>query len=130
MELVWDAITRGVKYKGTMKCFMVELFSSYKARENYTQSISEIIFDESIINPKSGEEYLPEEETKIKELIGSAWRDRSLAPPKLTYLANPYERFKPFLREFLPLIRKELGKIKKRVFANEIVNIEQENELL
>ncbi|CAG8720876.1 8827_t:CDS:1, partial [Ambispora leptoticha] len=52
-----------------MKCFMVELFSSYKARENYTQTISEIIFDEVIINPKTGEDYLEDEEGKIKELI-------------------------------------------------------------
>lgn len=72
MELVWDAITRGVKYKGVMKCFMVELFSTYKSRENYTQSISEIVFDESLINPKTGESYLEDEEGKIRELIGSA----------------------------------------------------------
>src|SRR3954454_7708118 len=129
MELVWDDITRGVKYKGTMKCFMVELFSSYKARENYTQTISEIIFDESIINPKSGEEYLAEEEGKIRELLGSAWRDRELPAPKLTYLANPYERFRGFMSEFLPVIRKDLSKIKKRVFAGEVVNLEQNNQL-
>ena len=131
IELVWDAITRGIKYKGTMKCFMVELFSSYKARENYTQSIWEIIFDESIVNPKSGEEYLVEEEAKIKELIGSAWRDRDLPAPKLTYLANPYERFRGFMKDFLPVIRKDLNKIKKRVFANEIVNLtNDQGELL
>src|SRR3954454_24064140 len=97
MELVWDAITRGVKYKGTMKCFMVELFSTYKSRENYTQTISEIIFDEALINPKTGESYLEDEEGKIKELIGSAWRDRNQPSPKLTYIANPYERFRPFI---------------------------------
>jgi len=51
---------------------MVELFSSYKSRENYTQGINQIIFDESIINPKTGEQYLEDEEGKIKELIGSA----------------------------------------------------------
>ena len=43
---------------------MVELFSSYKARENYTQTISHIIFDEAIINPASGEKYLEEEAEK------------------------------------------------------------------
>jgi len=51
---------------------MVELFSSYKARENYTQTISHIIFDEAIINPKTGEEYLEDEQAKIDELLGSA----------------------------------------------------------
>ncbi|CAG8461133.1 16965_t:CDS:2 [Gigaspora margarita] len=111
---------------------MVELFSSYKARENYTQTISEIIFDEAIINPKTGEEYLEDEAGKIKELIGSAWRDRINDPqPKLIYIANPYERFRPFMANFLPLIRKDLNKLKKRVFANEIVNLENEQgELL
>ncbi len=131
IELVWDAITRGVKYKSTMKCFMVELFSSYKARENYTQTISEIIFDEAIINPKTGENYLEDEEGKIKELIGSAWRDRNQPAPKLTYIANPYERFRPFMANFLPIIRKQLSKLKQRVFDNEIVNLENEQgELL
>lgn len=131
IELIWDAITRGVKYKGTMKCFMIELFSSYKARENYTQTISEIIFDEAIINPKTGEEYLEDEEGKIKELIGSAWRDRdNTPPPKLTYIANPYERFRPLLKNFLPIIRKQLTKLKARVFNNEIITLETENELL
>ncbi|RHZ36345.1 phage DNA encapsidation protein [endosymbiont GvMRE of Glomus versiforme] len=131
IELVWDAITRGVKYKNTMKCFMVELFSSYKSRENYTQTISEIIFDEAIINPKTGESYLDDEEGKIKELIGSAWRDRSQPAPKLTYIANPYERFRPFMASFLPVIRKQLTTLKKRVFSNEVVNLENEQgELL
>jgi len=51
---------------------MVELFASYKSRENYKQGISEIIFDEAIINPKTGEEYLSDEQDKIKELLGSA----------------------------------------------------------
>ena len=135
IELVWDAITRGVKHKGTMKCFMVELFSSYKSRENYKQGISEIIFDEAIINPKTGEEYLSDEQDKIKELLGSAWRGREnnppSLPPKLTYIANPYERFRPFMTNFLPLIRKQLSKLKQRVFNNEIVNLENEQgELL
>src|ERR1043165_4098844 len=80
IELVWDAITRGIKYKGTMKCFMVELFSSYKSRENYKQGITEIIFDEALINPKTGEKYLEDEEGKIKELLGSAWRGRENLP--------------------------------------------------
>jgi hypothetical protein len=128
MELIWDAITRGVKYKGTMKCFMVELFASYKARENYTQTISEIIFDEAIINPKTGEEYLADEEGKMKELMGSAWRDRGNAPPQLTYIANPYERFRPLLANFLPIIRKQLTKLKARVFQNEIVTLEIKDE--
>jgi hypothetical protein len=98
---------RGVKHKGVMKCFMVELFSSYKSRENYTQTINTIIFDEAIINPSSGEKYLEEEEEKIKELMGSAWRDRDNDPkPNLIYIANPYERFRPFMAEFLPLFRK------------------------
>lgn len=131
MELVWDAITRGVKYHGTMKCFMVELFSSYKSRENYTQGISQIIFDEAIINPKTGEQYLEDEEGKIKELMGSAWRERDKSAPKLTYIANPYERFRPFMVNFLPLIRKDLAKLKKRIFAQEIINLENEQgELL
>jgi len=131
MELVWDAITRGVKYNGTMKCFMIELFSSYKARENYTQTIKEIIFDEAIVNPKSGEEYLKDEEDKIKELIGSAWREREQPAPKLTYIANPYDRFRPFMANFLPIIRKQLNKLKERIFANEIIYLENEQgELL
>ena len=113
---------------------MVELFSSYKSRENYKQGITEIIFDEALINPKTGEKYLEDEEGKIKELLGSAWRGRENVPPaprpKLTYIANPYERFRPFMAGFLPVIRKNLGKIKKRVFANEVVNIEQGSELL
>jgi hypothetical protein len=110
---------------------MIELFSSYKARENYTQTITEIIFDEAIINPKTGEEYLPDENDKIKELIGSAWRDRdNTPPPKLTYIANPYSRFVGFMANFLPLIRKQLTKLKARVFNNEIITLENENELL
>src|SRR5438874_4593587 len=118
-----------------MKCFMVELFSSYKSRENYKQGISEIIFDEALINPKTGEKYLEDEEGKIKELLGSAWRGRENVPPtprpKLTYIANPYERFRPFMEGFLPVIRKDLNKLKKRVFAQEIVNLENEQgELL
>src|SRR5215468_3403247 len=98
-----------------MKCFMIELFSSYKARENYTQTISEIVFDEALINPNTGEKYLEEEEEKIKELVGSAWRDKSQAKPTLTYLANPYERFRGFMSEFLGVIRKDREKLKKRV---------------
>ena len=118
-----------------MKCFMVELFSSYKSRENYKQGITEIIFDESLINPKTGEKYLEDEEGKIKELLGSAWRGREnnppSPPPKLTYIANPYERFRPFMKGFLPVIRKQLSKLKQRIFANEIVNLENEQgELL
>ncbi|CAH1761992.1 10021_t:CDS:2, partial [Entrophospora sp. SA101] len=98
-----NAITRGVKYKGAMKCFMVELFSSYKARENYTQSISEIVFDEALINPQTGEKYLADEPEKIKELFGSFWS----------------------------VIRKDRLKLKKRVFAGEVVNLENEQgELL
>lgn len=124
MELVWDAITRGVKYNNTMKCFMVELFSSYKARENYTQTISHIIFDEAIINPKSGEKYLEDEQDKIDELLGSAWRDRDNdSKPSLIYIANPYDRFRPFMNDFLPLFRKDLTKLKKRLFTNEIVQL-------
>ena len=124
IELVWDAITRGIKYQGIMKCFMVELFSSYKARENYTQTISHIIFDEAIINPQTGEAYLADEEEKIKELLGSAWRDRENDPkPKLIYIANPYERFRGFLREFLPVIRKQRNKLLAQVLANELVRL-------
>ena len=130
MELVWDAITRGVKYNGTMKCFMIELFSSYKARENYTQTIKEIIFDEAIVNPKTGEQYLPDEEDKIRELIGSAWREREQPAPKLTYIANPYDRFRPFMANFLPIIRKDRERLKKRLFANEIINLENEQDEL
>lgn len=134
IELVWDAITRGIKYKGTMKCFMVELFASYKSRENYKQGIDYIIFDESIINPKTGESYLEDEEGKIKELLGSAWRGRENDPPtlqpKLIYLANPYERFRPFMNNFLPVIRKQLTNLKKKIFANEIINLENGKELL
>src|SRR5437016_4185254 len=105
-----------------MKCFMVELFSSYKARENYTQTISHIVFDEAIINPKTGEAYLEDEEEKIKELLGSAWRDRENDPkPKLIYIANPYERFRGFLREFLPVFRKQRNKLLAQVLANELV---------
>ncbi|CAJ0868626.1 1354_t:CDS:2 [Entrophospora sp. SA101] len=86
-----------------MKCFMVELFSSYKARENYTQSISEIVFDEALINPQTGEKYLADEPEKIKELFGSFWS----------------------------VIRKDRLKLKKRVFAGEVVNLENEQgELL
>lgn len=131
MELVWDAITRGVKYKGTMKCFMIELFSSYKARENYTQTISHIIFDEAIINPKTGEKYLEDEEGKINELLGSAWRDRKHDPkPQLIYIANPYERFRPFLTDFLLLIRKDREKLKKRIMSNELVKLAVNNKEL
>ena len=131
MELVWVAITRGVKYKGTMKCFMVELFSSYKARENYTQTISHIIFDEAIINPKTGEKYLEDETGKINELLGSAWRDRDHDPkPKLIHIANPYERFQPFLNNFLPLIRKDRERLKKQVLANELVELAINNKEL
>lgn len=132
MELVWDAITRGVKYNGTMKCFMVELFSSYKSRENYTQGISQIIFDEAIVKPTTGEQYLANEEDKVKELLGSAWRGRENNPPspqpKLTYIANPYDRFRPFMANFLPIIRKNLTKLKQRIFANEIINLEIEQD--
>jgi len=127
---VWDAITRGIKYKGTMKCFMVELFSSYKARENYTQTISEIVFDEAIINPSTGEKYLPDEKEKIQELVGSAWRDKHQPPPTITYLANPYERFQPFLEQFLPVIRKQRAALKKRVFQHEPVILEQTEAVL
>src|SRR5436305_14655938 len=95
-----------------MKCFMVELFSSYKARENYTQTISHIIFDEAIINPKTGEDYLEDEQAKIDELLGSAWRDREHDPkPKLICIANPYERFRGFLEEFLGVIRRQRTKL-------------------
>jgi len=101
---------------------MVELFSSYKARENYTQTISHIVFDEAIINPKTGESYLEDEQGKIDELLGSAWRDREHDPkPKLIYIANPYERFRPFLADFLPLIRKQREALKRRVMGNELV---------
>ncbi|CAJ0748224.1 19236_t:CDS:1, partial [Entrophospora sp. SA101] len=108
-----------------MKCFMVELFSSYKARENYTQTISHIVFDEAIINPKTGEDYLEDEQEKIKELLGSAWRDRDNDPkPKLIYIANPYERFRPFLEDFLPVIRKQRSKLLGQVLGNELVRLE------
>jgi len=104
---------------------MFELFSSYKARENYTQTISHIVFDEAIINPRTGEEYLPEEQAKIDELLGSAWRDREKdLKPKLIYIANPYERFRPFLEDFLPIIRKHREALKKRVLGNELVKLE------
>src|SRR5690242_14302952 len=104
-----------------MKCFMVELFSSYKARENYTQTISEIVFDEAIINPSTGEKYLEDEEEKIKELVGSAWRDKNEVPPVITYLANPYERFRGFMEGFLGVIRRQREVLKKRVFKCEPV---------
>ncbi|CAH1756743.1 9099_t:CDS:2 [Entrophospora sp. SA101] len=111
-----------------MKCFMVELFSSYKSRENYKQGITEIVFDEAIINPKTGEKYLEDEEGKIKELLEN---NPPSPQPKLTYIANPYERFRPFMANFLPLIRKRLSKLKSQVFNNEIVNLENEQgELL
>src|SRR5437763_13339 len=114
-----------------MKCFMVELFSSYKARENYTQTISHIVFDEAIINPKTGEEYLSDEKEKIDELLGSAWRDRKKdLKPKLIYIANPYERFRPFLEDFLPLVRKSRERLKKRVLDNELVKLEVGNKEL
>src|SRR5439155_22307236 len=105
-----------------MKCFMMELFAPYKARENYTQTISHIVFDEAIINPKTGESYLDDEKDKVDELLGSAWRDRDNDPkPKLIYIANPYERFRGFLGDFLPIIRKQRETLKRRVIGNELV---------
>ncbi|CAG8835290.1 32094_t:CDS:1, partial [Racocetra persica] len=51
--------------------------------------------------------------------------------PKLTYIANPYERFRPFMANFLPVIRKQLNKLKQRVFNNEVVQLKNEQgELL
>ncbi|CAJ0868694.1 1360_t:CDS:2 [Entrophospora sp. SA101] len=106
-------------YKGKRKVY------NYKARENYTQTISHIVFDEAIINPKTGEDYLEDEQEKIKELLGSAWRDRDNDPkPKLIYIANPYERFRPFLEDFLPVIRKQRSKLLGQVLGNELVRLE------
>ncbi|CAG8666098.1 9049_t:CDS:1 [Ambispora leptoticha] len=114
-----------------MKCFMVELFSTYKARENYTQTISHIIFDEALINPKTGEEYLENEKDKIDELLGSAWRDRDNDPkPKLIYIANPYDRFIYFLEDFLPTIRKSREQLKKKVINNDLVKLPANHKTL
>jgi hypothetical protein len=58
-------------------------------------------------------------------LLGSAWRDREKGlKPKLIYIANPYERFRGFLEDFLPIIRKQREALKKRVLANELVKLE------
>src|SRR5207244_8434463 len=85
----------------------------------------------AIINPKTGEKYLEDEEEKIDELLGSAWRDREKdLKPKLIYIANPYERFRPFLEDFLPVIRKSRKALKKRVLSNELVKLEVNNKEL
>src|SRR5439155_12249359 len=56
---------------------------------------------------------------------GSAWRDREKdLKPKLIYIANPHERFRGFLEEFLGVIRKQRESLKKRVLANELVKLE------
>src|SRR5207244_948568 len=75
--------------------------------------------------------YLDDEKDKIDELLGSAWRDRDNDPkPKLIYIANPYERFRPFLNNFLPLIRKDREKLKKQVLTNELVQLAINNKEL
>jgi hypothetical protein len=48
----------------------------------------------------------------------------------LIYIANPYERFRGFLEEFLPVIRKKREALKKRVLDNELVKLEGGNKEL
>ena len=80
-------------------------------------NIGGIFFDEYIINPKSGEKYLPDEFFKIKELY-TTWRReyRGEGMLKIYFAGNPYSLFNPV---FVGL-GVDISQLKKDVY--ELVN--------
>ena len=50
-EEVWEAITRGIKYKNVMRLHFIELYKSEDARELLDKNV-DIVMDEAIPNPK------------------------------------------------------------------------------
>ena|SRR5438128_2441162 len=74
-EEVWEAITRGIKYKNVMRLHFIELYKSEDARELLDKNV-DIFMDEAIPNPKGKDKtnlkYLDDEDVLYDELYGSA----------------------------------------------------------
>ncbi|CAG8786969.1 17469_t:CDS:2, partial [Racocetra persica] len=106
-EEVWEAITRGIKYKGIMRLHFIELYKSEDARELLDKNV-DIFMDEAIPNPKGKDKtnlkYLDDEDILYEELYGSA----------------PFNKY----------LSENLKEIKEKLWRDKVVRIEVEEENL
>lgn len=61
-----------------------------------------IVFDEFIIDTRSGEKYLPNEVERFKELYTTfkRWKSESVAVLKAYFCGNPYSKYNPYFSDY------------------------------
>ncbi|KLL04123.1 MAG: hypothetical protein MRERV_27c009 [Mycoplasmataceae bacterium RV_VA103A] len=135
-EEIWEAITRGIKYKKVMRLHFIELYKSEDARELLDKN-ADIVMDEAIPNPKGKDKtnlkYLDDEPILYDELYGSAWRERPNLKKKLPrkiFVANPYDRFGSFMKPFNDYLNKHLKELKEKLWKEKLIRVEVEEENL
>lgn len=88
-----------ISINGERKLFIRILALNIKLRRiklSKIPNIAGVLMDEYIIDPKTGEKYLPQEEMKIKEVY-TTYRRESDGILKMYFLGNPYSLFSPLL---------------------------------
>lgn len=86
-----------IEEDGQRKLFIRILALNIKLRRiklSKIPNIGGVLMDEFIIDPKTGEKYLPQEEMKLKEIY-TTYRRESDGILKMYFLGNPYSLFNP-----------------------------------
>lgn len=86
-----------INVNGEKKLFTRILALNIKLRRiklSKIPNIAGVLMDEFIIDPKTGEKYLPQEEMKIKEVY-TTYRRESDGVLKMYFLGNPYSLYNP-----------------------------------